>query len=215
MAYIKNLRDPVSALTHIIGAILAFIGSLFLIFLGWGDTTRVLVLALYGVSLVLMLTSSGLYHAVKAGPEVILGLRKLDHCAIYLQIAGTYTPICYQYLDGAWRWSILGIIWIMAITGIIVKLFIIKAPRWVTAGIYLIMGWLAIFAIQEIMRTLPASALVWLISGGLFYTIGAIVYIAKKPDPYPMQFGFHEIWHIFVLLGAFSHFFLVLMFIAV
>ena len=214
MTYIQKLRDPVSALTHIIGAVLALLGSILLIVLGWGDTIRVLVLSLYGVSLVLMFTSSGLYHAVKAGPQVILGLRKLDHCAIYLQIAGTYTPICYQYLNGGWRWGILSVIWIMAIAGITVKLFIIKAPRWVTAGIYLVMGWLAIFAIQEILQTLPAGALVWLISGGLFYTVGAVIYITKKPDPYPMRFGFHEIWHIFVLLGAFSHFILVLFYIA-
>ena len=211
---IKNLRDPISSLTHIVGAIAALFGGVLLLILGWGDTVRVLVLLLYAVSLVLMLTASSIYHAVKASPQVILGLRKFDHCAIYLQIAGTYTPICYQYLSGTWRWGILSVIWIMAVAGIIIKLFIINAPRWVTAGIYLIMGWLAIFAIQEILRTLPVEALGWLIAGGLFYTVGAVIYITKKPNPFPKVFGFHEIWHIFVLLGAFSHFILVILYVA-
>ncbi len=108
----------------------------------------------------------------------------------------------------------LGVIWSLALVSIAVKLLIIRAPRWVTAGIYLLMGWLAIAGIREIVARLPTGALVWLLLGGLFFTRGAVIYMLKKPDPYPGIFGFHEIWHIFVILGAFSHFVVMAAYIA-
>jgi hemolysin III len=108
----------------------------------------------------------------------------------------------------------LGVIWSLALAGIAVKLLIIRAPRWVTAGIYLLMGWLAIAGIREIVARLPAGALVWLLLGGLFFTGGAVIYMLKKPNPYPGVFGFHEIWHIFVILGAFSHYLVMAAYIA-
>jgi hemolysin III len=113
-----------------------------------------------------------------------------------------------------WRWAPLAVIWSLAIIGIVVKLFVIRAPRWVTAGVYLFMGWLAIVAVQEVLVSIPTGALVWLLLGGLFFTGGAVVYILKKPDPLPGVFGFHEIWHIFVILGAFSHFIVMAAFVA-
>jgi hemolysin III len=97
---------------------------------------------------------------------------------------------------------------------VVVKLFVIHAPRWITAGIYLVMGWLSILALPQMLSSMPAGALAWLVAGGLFYTIGAVVYVLKKPDFYPGLFGFHEIWHIFVILGAFSHFMVVAVFVA-
>jgi hemolysin III len=102
----------------------------------------------------------------------------------------------------------------MAAAGIIVKLFIIKAPRWITAGVYLVMGWTAVMAVMEIINKMPPAAIIWLVAGGLFYTVGAIVYITKKLDFIPGVFGFHEIWHIFVILGALSHFILIAAYIA-
>jgi hemolysin III len=138
----------------------------------------------------------------------------LDHSAIYLLIAGTYTPVCLAFFSGFWRFGLLAIVWGFAIVGIIVKMFIINAPRWVSAGIYLIMGWLAVFAIQQIITTMPAAAMFWLVAGGLFFTIGAVIYISKKMDFLPGIFGFHEVWHIFVILGCLSHFIMVAGFIA-
>jgi hemolysin III len=108
----------------------------------------------------------------------------------------------------------LGLIWSLAIIGIIVKLFLINAPRWITAGVYLVMGWLAIMGVQEILRTMPAGAITLLVLGGLFYSIGAMIYITKRLDFSPGKFGFHEVWHIFVILGAFSHYILILRFVA-
>jgi hemolysin III len=161
-----------------------------------------------------MFSASATYHLVQAGPKVLLWLRKLDHSAIYLLIAGTYTPICLYYFSGFWRMGLLIVIWALAFLGIAVKLLIIRAPRWVTAGVYLVMGWLALAGMGEILRSLPAGALIWLLLGGLFFTGGAVIYILKKPDLFPGVFGFHEVWHIFVILGALSHFVLVAAYVA-
>jgi hemolysin III len=190
------------------------VGLFVLLHIGRGNTLKEISLLVYGISLILMFSASAIYHMVKSRPEVIQRLRKFDHSAIYLLIAGTYTPICLHFFSGFWRWGLLGIVWGMALAGIGVKLFIIKAPRWVTAGIYLLMGWLAISAIREMLQSMPVSALVWLLVGGLFFTVGAVVYITKKPDFWPGIFGFHEVWHIFVILGCLSHFILVAAFIA-
>jgi hemolysin III len=161
-----------------------------------------------------MFTASGTYHMVIARDSIILNLRKLDHSAIYLLIAGTYTPICVYFFNGFWQYGMLILIWSLAIIGIVVKLFVINAPRWINAGVYLIMGWLAIMGIQEILRTMPTAAIIWLVLGGLFYSVGAIIYITKFLDFFPGKFGFHEVWHIFVILGALSHYFVILKFIA-
>jgi hemolysin III len=210
----KKFRDPVSGLTHLAAAIAAFFGLLALLYAGRGSLEKEISFLIYGLSLILMLSASAAYHLANAEPNVILTLRKMDHSAIYLLIAGSYTPICMFFFTGFWHWGLLTIIWIMALTGIGIKLFVIHAPRWITAGVYLLMGWLCIMAIQEMLRTMPAQAIGWLIAGGLFYTFGALIYILKKPDFFPGVFGFHEIWHIFVILGAFSHFILIAAFIA-
>lgn len=210
----KKFREPVSGLMHLAAAVLALVGLAALLILDRGSVQIRLSLLVYGLSLVAMLSASAAYHLIKARPEVELVLRKLDHSAIYLLIAGTYTPVCLFFFDGFFRWGLLAIIWAIAATGILVKLFVIKSPRWVTAGIYLVMGWLAIFGLKEMLATMPAGALLWLLAGGLFYSAGAVIYITKKMDFFPGVFGFHEVWHIFVVLGCLSHFILVARYIA-
>jgi hemolysin III len=108
----------------------------------------------------------------------------------------------------------LAVIWFLAVAGIIVKMFIINAPRWLTAGVYLVMGWLSLLMVKEIVLALPSGALIWLLAGGVFFTVGAVVYITKALDFVPGVFGFHEVWHIFVLLGCFSHYIVVLVYVA-
>lgn len=210
----QKLREPVNGLTHLVAAIVAFLGLVALVYLGKDDLVKLASLSIYGVSLVLMFSASAAYHLIKAGSRTTLFLRKLDHSAIYLLIAGTYTPICLHYFTGFWRSGFLVIIWSLGLIGVAVKLIVIRSPRWLIAGVYLLMGWLSITAISEILSTLPSGALFWLLMGGLFFTGGTVVYILKKPDPNPDIFGFHEIWHIFVILGAFSHFALMLIYIA-
>ena len=210
----ERLREPVNGLTHLGGAVIAAAGLALLVVLAWGEPLRVASLTLYGIALIMMFAASAAYHLARVGPRPALVLRKLDHAAIYILIAGSYTPVCLHFFGGFWRDGFLAIVWALAVIGIAVKVFVIRAPRWATAGIYLLMGWMSIAAIREIVRTFPTGALVWLVIGGLFYTAGAIVYILKRPDPRPGRFGFHEIWHLFVIAGAFSHFVLMATYIA-
>jgi hemolysin III len=210
----NKFRDPVSGLTHFFAAILAVVGLIVLLILGYGEPSKEITLLIYGLSLILMLSASATYHLVNAKPAILVWLRKMDHTSIYLLIAGSYTPICVHFFTGFWRDGFLAIIWGIALVGIIVKLFVIRAPRWVTAGIYLLMGWLSILAIGEMLTRMPAPALIWLALGGLAYTLGAIVYMLKKPDFIPGVFGFHEVWHIFVILGCLAHFILIAVFVA-
>ena len=208
------LREPVNGLTHLGAAVASLIGLVALLIFGWGDPIKEISLLIYGLSLILMFSASAAYHLVYSSPGANTWLRKIDHSAIYLLIAGTYTPICLHYLTGFWSYGLLLIIWSMALVGVVVKIFVIRAPRWVTAGIYLGMGWLSIFFVREILRTMPVNAIAWLVIGGLLFTLGSVVYVTKKPDPWPGIFGFHEIWHIFVILGCLAHFILIAVFIA-
>ena len=210
----SRLREPVNGLTHLFAAVAAAVGLVALAYLARDQPAKLASLILYGSTLVLMFSASAAYHLVEAEPKITLFLRKLDHSAIYLLIAGTYTPICLHYFTGFWRLGFLAVIWSLGLTGIAVKFVVIRAPRWITAGIYLLMGWLSVAAAGEIISAMPPGALAWLLAGGLFFTGGALVYIFKKPDPIPGAFGFHEIWHVFVILGAFSHLALMLAYIA-
>ena len=162
----------------------------------------------------MMFSASSVYHLVQAGPRVSQWLRKLDHSAIFLLIAGTYTPICLRFFEGFWRWGLLAIIWSMAVVGIAIKMLYIRAPRGLSAGIYLLMGWMSIFGLGEMIESMPPGALAWLLAGGTLFSLGAVIYILKRPNFVPGIFGFHEIWHIFVIFGALSHFILVARYVA-
>jgi len=207
-------REPVSGLIHLVSAVLAVVGTAFLMVVGDDNTIKFLSLLVYGLSLVTMFTASSLYHLVRVQNVDTSALRKFDHTAIYLLIAGTYTPICLNYLEGVLRWGFFALIWGLALAGVVVKLFVIRAPRWVTAGIYLVMGWLAVFVIKPLIAVMPVGGLLWMLAGGVLYTVGAVVYITKKPDFAPGVFGFHELWHIFVSLGALAHFIMVFQYVA-
>jgi hemolysin III len=209
-----RLREPVNGLSHLAAAVFSAIGLVGLLWVGRGSLAKELSLLIYGLSLVMMFSASATYHLVKSSPVVAQRIRKFDHVSIYLLIAGTYTPICLFYFNGFWRWGLLGIIWGMALVGLVVKLFVIRAPRWITAGVYLVMGWMAVLGVGEMLRSMPAGALVWLAAGGLFFTAGAVVYITKKLDFIPGVFGFHEVWHIFVILGCLCHFIVIAVYIA-
>ncbi len=206
---IKKLREPVNSLTHWGGAILALAGLIALLIVGWGTPAKVISLIIYGVSLIFLFSASATYHMVRVKDKALEIFRKVDHAAIYCLIAGTYTPFCINAFTGFWQWGLLAIVWSLALIGIVVKIFIIRAPRWVNAGIYLLMGWLCVAAVGQ-MALLPVWVLAWMIAGGVIYTLGAIVYMTKIFNFVPGVFGFHEVWHIFVLLAAAAHFVAVL-----
>jgi hemolysin III len=201
-----KLREPVNGLTHLFGAIAALFGQIALLIVGWSGTAKIVSLLVYGLSLIALFSASATYHLTRATPAILKILRKLDHSAIFLLIAGTYTPFCIIAFTGFFRWGLLAIIWTFAVVGIAVKIFYVHAPRWLNASVYVLMGWLCISAVGMMVTTLPVSAMVWLIIGGVVYTLGAVIYATKIFNFVPGKFGFHEVWHIFVLLGALAHF---------
>jgi len=203
---LSKIRQPVSSLTHLAGALCAIVGLVVLLPLGANRPNATAAISVYGASLFLLFAASGIYHWVNASPRAIRVLRKIDHSAIYLLIAGTYTPFCVLAFHGFWSWGLLAIIWTLAVVGIGVKIFFIQAPRWVTAGVYVVMGWLIILALPEMLASLPPAAIGWMVAGGVIYTAGAVVYSTRRMDFIPDVFGFHEVWHIFVMLGAAAHF---------
>jgi hemolysin III len=200
------MREPVNGLTHLGGAIASAVGLVALLIVGWQGIERIISLFVYGLSLIALFAASAAYHLAKVKPATQQILRKLDHSAIFLLIAGTYTPFCVNAFTGFFRWGLLAIIWAIALTGILVKVFWIGAPRWLNALIYVLMGWLGISAIGQMTTALTSFTLAWLVTGGVIYTLGAVVYATKTFNFVPGKFGFHEVWHIFVLLGALAHF---------
>jgi hemolysin III len=202
----QKFREPVNGLTHLGGAIASAGGLVALLIIGWQGIEKIISLLVYGFSLIGLFAASATYHLAKVKPATQQILRKLDHSAIFLLIAGTYTPFCINAFTGFFRWGLLIIIWAIALIGILIKVFWIGAPRWLNVLVYIIMGWLGVSAIGQMTTALPPFALAWLVTGGVVYTLGAVVYATKTFNFVPGVFGFHEVWHIFVLLGALAHF---------
>lgn len=203
------VREPINAFTHLSGAIISFIGTLLVLLLGKQGqpltTTAWISMIIFGVSLVLLYTTSGIYHLVQTTDKILLKLKKLDHSMIFILIAGSYTPFCLLSLEGVWKWSIISVVWSLAIIGIFLKVFWINMPRWLSTGLYIGMGWIAIFALKPLYDSLSLGGFVWLVLGGVMYTIGGVIYGLKKPN-FSASFGFHEIFHIFVMLGSACHY---------
>ncbi len=209
-----RMREPVNGLTHLFAAFAAVVGLVVLLILSRADFLKQQSLLVYGASLVLMMSASAAYHLIQGSPRRIQLLRKLDHSAIFILIAGTYTPVCVNLLSGFWQWGMFSIIWALAVIGSISKIVLINTPRWFTALVYLIMGWLGVLGFSEIFAVLPVGALIWLALGGIVFTLGAIVYITKMMNFFPGVFGFHEVWHIFVIVGCLCHFVLMAVYVA-
>ncbi|RBP44814.1 PAQR family membrane homeostasis protein TrhA [Garciella nitratireducens] len=203
-----HIKDPGSAITHCIGILLSIFGTALLLrfSLIQGTLRHIISFSIYGGSLVLLYTASTVYHTLDISSKITEILRKIDHMMIFVLIAGTYTPICLIALKGVWRWGMLIAIWLLAFVGIFVKAFWMGAPRWLSTLFYTLMGWLAIVAIVPLIHSLPTGGIVWLILGGLFYSIGALIYGLKRPRLPFKHFGFHEVFHVFVLLGSFCHY---------
>lgn len=203
------LREPINALTHGVGALLAVAGLVLLVVLADGQPARVVSGAIYGTSLIVLFTASTLLHALHVSMKTLRKLRVFDHAAIFVLIAGSYTPVTLvtlQEQNPALGWSLFGVVWGLAVLGVVFKVFWIHAPRWISVSLYLLLGWLAVIALRPLAMTLPVAGLVWLVLGGVAYSLGAVIYGTKKPDFFPKVFGYHELWHVLVLLGASAHF---------
>lgn len=196
-----------NSISHLVGAIAALIGMVVLVVLAshQGDPWKIVSFSIYGASLVALYSFSVLYHSTRGRMKAIF--RKLDHHAIYLLIAGTYTPLTLVTLRGAWGWSIFGIVWGLAIVGIAIDSLPQKGRRILPIIIYLVMGWMAVMVAGPLLKALPLAGIIGLVSGGLFYTVGIIFYALDGVR------HFHGIWHLFVLAGSVSHYFTILLYV--
>lgn len=187
--------------SHLAGALLsaAGIALLFALAAGQMDARRLTGVAIYGATLLLLFVVSTLYHSSRGRARTVL--RKLDHCAIYLLIAGTYTPFALVTLRGAWGWSLLGLAWGLALLGIVQEFIPGRGARRLSLGIYLVMGWMGIVALQPLAAGLGAGGLAWLLAGGTLYTFGMLFYALDERYRH-----FHGVWHLFVLGGSAAHF---------
>lgn len=199
---ITIINETASAVTHGIGVLLAITGLVLLIVFAtiYGNVWHVVSVSIYGSTLILLYAASTLYHAIQA-PNIKRILRIIDHSAIYLLIAGTYTPFTLVTLQGVRGWVMFGVIWGLALLGILYKVFFINRHVVISTLFYLLMGWLIIFSIRDLYLSLPFNGLVFLVAGGLSYTLGMIFYAGRD------RLLMHAIWHLFVLGGSICHFF--------
>ncbi len=205
-----KLNDPISSISHLVGAVLSIPVTLYLIFLGihYSNPWYIVSFAIFGASLFALYTASTVYHLTPKDTIAKLRTRKVDHMMIFVLIAGTYTPVCLISLRGAWGYSIVSIIWAIAISGIIMKIFVLsdsKIVRYISTSMYLLMGWLIIIAIYPLAKRVDSITLILLALGGVSYTIGAVIYALKKPNLNIEWLSFHDIFHFFVLIGSAFH----------
>ena len=195
--------------THLMGAVLAAAGATVLVILAarQGDPWKIVSFSIYGCMLFALYILSTLYHSLRGKAKDVF--RKLDHCSIYLLIAGTYTPFTLITLRGAWGWSLFGVIWGLAALGIVQEAWLGKGARILSLVIYVLMGWLSVIAVKPLIAALTPAGFAWLAAGGLFYTGGIIFYALDEK----LRHG-HGIWHMFVLAGSASHYLAILLYVA-
>ena len=190
-----------NGLTHLTGALLALAGAVVLIVIGSleADPWKIVSFSIYGATLFFLYVSSTLYHSTRGRAKAIF--RKLDHSAIYLLIAGTYTPFALVTLNGPWGWSLFGIVWGLAALGVVQEIWLAKGSRALSLALYLLMGWFAVFAVVPLIAALSWSGFAWLAAGGVVYTAGVVFYLYDERFPH-----FHGIWHLFVMAGSALHY---------
>jgi hemolysin III len=215
---LQKLKDPGSALTHGIAMLFAVFAAAPLLrkaFYG-PNQNHILSLAIFIISMILLYSASTLYHSLNLSEKKNLILRKLDHAMIFILIAGSYTPICMIVLPGRIGTGLLILIWSIAIIGIGLKIFYINCPHWLGSAIYISMGWTCLLAFSPIVHNLPRPAFFLLLTGGIIYTIGGIIYALKLPifDHFPKSFGRHEVFHLFVMGGSFCHYLMAYLYLA-
>ena len=203
-----SAEEVASSITHALGGLLSVAAlTLLVVFAAHaGDARRVVSVSVYGATLVFMYVASTAYHLVRP-PRAKRVMRILDHASIYLLIAGTYTPVALVTLHGGWGWSLFGVTWGLAVTGIVLKSFLIDRYELLSTVLYVAMGWVVLVAVKPLLAHLPMAGVAWLAGGGLAYTAGVVFFVW---DLLPFN---HAIWHLFVLAGSICHFFCVLLYV--
>lgn len=213
---ITKQNEPLSSLTHFIGLGLAIAGLVLLVVYAakYGNAWHIVSFSIFGASMIVLYSASAIYHYVCSTKLTVKRLlQKFDHAMIYVLIAGTYTPIALVPLRGGWGWSIFGIVWAIAVLGVVIKTTGMRIKDWQSVVLYLGMGWLIVIAIVPLIKALPAAGLFWLAMGGISYTIGVIFFSLENKVPRKRWFGVHEVFHIFVMIGTFSHFWMMFKYI--
>ena len=214
--YLMKAREPISSFSHMIGAVVFAIATILLIakalFVGSWSLEILVGVIVFGISLVALYSASAIYHYSNGSKHKILVLRKLDHSMIYVLIAGSYTPILLKFMAQREGLIFVSVMWLCAAVGVVIKLCWFNAPRWLQTVLYIAMGWAVLFDIS-IFKEMSGIALFLLVAGGISYTIGGIIYIVKKPNV-SVKFGFHELFHIFILIGSAFLYLLVLFYVA-
>jgi hemolysin III len=198
-----------NSITHLIATVLALIGATALITTAAirADGRSIAAVAVYGVMLVVLYLNSTLYHSLRGPAKRVFHI--FDHCTIYLLIAGTYTPFTLVTLRGAWGWTLFGLIWTLAVAGILKDAFLYNRLRALSVVLYVVMGWLLLIAFQPLQRALPAAGIAWILAGGIVYTLGIIFFAMSKHVPHT-----HGVWHLFVMLGSVCHYVAVFRYVA-
>lgn len=213
-----RLKDPGSSITHFIGMLMALFAATPLLIRASTnpDKVHVISLAVFIVSMILLYAASTMYHTFDLSERTNRLLKKLDHIMIFILIAGTYTPVCLIVLGGKVGYTLLAIVWGIALAGILVKIFWITCPKWFSSVLYISMGWVCVLAFTRIINSLSPQAFYWLLAGGIIYTIGGIIYALKLPlfNARHKYFGSHEIFHLFVMGGSICHFIVMYCFVS-
>jgi hemolysin III len=213
----RYLLEPTNTLTHLAGAIAALLGTLQLLYLSRDQPAKMITLGIYGASMILLFSASTLLHGARLPQHRRMWLNRLDHVAIFLLIAGTYTPIVYNLLPAAWGLPLLVVIWGLAFIGMAYKLFSPRIHGLFNASAYPLLAWAGVVPAALAYRVepfVPALGLALLFLGGMIYMLGFGVYYLKWPDPWPAVFGHHEIWHVLVIAASAFHFAFMLRYVA-
>ena len=215
---LTKVKDPGSALTHFIAMILAMIAAMPLLMKAVRDSghLHVSALAIFILSMIGLYAASTIYHTLDISPQINQMLRKIDHMMIFILIAGTYTPVCMIVLGDKTGWSLLTLVWGIAIVGILINALWITCPKWFSSLIYIAMGWVCVLAITKILNSMPKAGFLWLLAGGVIYTVGGIIYALKLPffNSRHKNFGSHEIFHLLIMGGIICHYVIMYRFVA-
>jgi hemolysin III len=198
---VEERRPLLRGVIHQAGFVVSLVVGTLLI-VGADGAREHIAAAVFAASVAICFGASALYHRVLWTPPVRLWMRRVDHAGIYVLIAGTYTPVCLLALSGAWRWTVLAIVWAGAGAAIIFKFAWVAAPKWLAAATGLALGWVGVVAFPKLATTLDPAAVVLLGVGGLIYTAGAVVYVRRKPNPAPAVFGYHEVFHAMTIVAV-------------
>jgi len=206
----KHIKNPGSAITHFIGMLMAIFAAIPLLIQAAKEPDRIYLISLtiYTVSMILLYAASTTYHTFDISPKINTILKKFDHMMIFILIAGSYTPICLLVLEPKTGLPLLALVWGIALIGILIKAFWVYCPKWVSSILYIGMGWTCVLAFSQLLNNLTTTEFAWLLTGGIIYTIGGIIYALKLPvfNSLHKNFGSHEIFHLFVMGGSACHF---------